>query len=123
MPRCESSCGQSLPRSFETVEKGAVKVFGDEPESNVQRCCRDPLFLLACAVAWRTDRNLDAGWELIQAVKDSDPEQRTLALDLLGCVAGYSRPLRPKLERPDHPETDVSVSSLVQRYSPAESWR
>lgn len=63
---------------------------------SLQSVGRDPLFLLACAVVWRTHRNPNAGRELIQAAESWDSAERTLALDLLGRVAGHTRPADPE---------------------------
>jgi len=62
-------------------------VFEDDTESFIPDNQQDPLFLFACAIAWRVDRDLDAGWELIRATKAAGAEARALALDLLTCVA------------------------------------
>ena len=94
--------------------KGPVRVFADDTESFIPDDQPDPLLLFACAVAWRVDRDLDAGWELIRATKAAGAEARALALDLLTCVAGYARPVRP----PSISKKPVSDSADSWSYAP-----
>jgi hypothetical protein len=89
-------------------------VFPDDTESFIPDDQPDPLLLFACAVAWRVDRDLDAGWELIHATKAVDAEARALARDLLMCVAGYSRPARP----PSISKQPVSDTADSWSYAP-----
>jgi len=95
--------------------KGPVRVFEDDTESFIPDNQQDPLFLFACAIAWRVDRDLDAGWELIRATKAAGAEARALALDLLTCVAGYARPVRP----PSISKKPVSDSADSRSYAPS----
>ena len=92
-------------------------------ESSQPRLDFDPLFLLSCAAQWRTCRDLNAGWELIHAVKSSNPQLRALALDLLECVAGYSRPVRVSSVASGHRVIEGQDDAFKWSYSPAESWR
>jgi hypothetical protein len=44
---------------------------------------RDPLYLFACHLAWRHERDLRAYQELVAALDDCDPSIRALAETLL----------------------------------------
>lgn len=43
----------------------------------------DPLYVVARALEWRRDRNIDAGWELLRLLRSPDSEIRILAAGLL----------------------------------------
>jgi hypothetical protein len=70
----------------------------------------DANYILACGIVWRKTADLEAGWELVEALQSSDPSLRMLAqtflvetannsMDLLeGAVA--SGVLRPEVAGP-----------------------
>jgi len=41
------------------------------------------VYMLACGVVWRTTADPEAGWDLVDGLKSSDPEVRLLAQTLL----------------------------------------
>lgn len=50
---------------------------------NVGQTGRDPLYLFACHLAWRYERNVRAYQEVLAALDDCDPIIRALAENLL----------------------------------------
>ena len=54
-----------------------------EPCSLTQAEEADPLYLFACHVAWETEQDPSAGWELIAAAKSRDSDTRAQARALL----------------------------------------
>ena len=43
----------------------------------------DANYMLACGIVWRKTADLDAGWELVEALASPDPDLRQLARDML----------------------------------------
>ena len=43
----------------------------------------DPLFLFGCALRWKTQADIDAGWELVRAARSTNQKTRALAHNLL----------------------------------------
>ncbi len=59
---------------------------GIAPESTSEKHSarhRDPLYLFACHLDWRTNRNINAYHELVAALDDRDEQTRDLAAELL----------------------------------------
>jgi CRP/FNR family transcriptional regulator, cyclic AMP receptor protein len=84
----------------------------------------DPLFLLACALRWKTQADIDTGWELVRAARSTNQETRALAHDLLEGAheplsrgEGGERESRAMdLQRFRNPENTSPASRSANRY-------
>ncbi len=62
---------------------------------NVDQPGRDPLYLFACHLAWRYERNVRAYQEVVAALDDCDPDIRALAENLLHRASPRPEPRNP----------------------------
>jgi len=63
---------------------------------------RDPYYLFACHLEWRSNRNLNAYQQLVAALDDCDEQIRSIAQDLLQRCSPrpQAAKLQSKSERP-----------------------
>ena len=90
-PAAHATLGHPVvrPRGFDNSDagrnrasSGKLSAQAGEQESGSDLDA-DPLFLFACALAWRRDANLDAGWQLVRSSQSPNPHLRNFTLDLL----------------------------------------
>ena len=62
---------------------------------NADQARRDPLYLFACHLAWRYERNIRAYQEVLAALDDCDPNIRAIAENLLHRASPRPEPKDP----------------------------
>ncbi len=74
-----SSIGTTTTVSSERPQRWSRIKLSGGAETFVRAGHRNPLYLFACHLEWRTNRNLDAYKELLAGLDDSDERNRTVA--------------------------------------------
>jgi len=106
-PASKTSPIATVP-AVEQLPAIAVPLEGLQPEQI------DPLYLLACHLAWEQDEEPSAGWELIAAAQSLDEDTRAHGRALLSksqhlCGTGSHAETTASRKRPGTSETDMNT--------------